>query len=85
MNCRNLRTIAQAVGRLEGGSDAVSREQRECGSPCMMQGGRPRQHGAEVARRVERQITLHDGKIIKDDAAPNEGPKPNDLILSEKL
>jgi putative ABC transport system ATP-binding protein len=42
-------------------------------------------HGAEVARRVERQITLHDGKIIKDDAAPNEGPKPDDLILSEKL
>jgi putative ABC transport system ATP-binding protein len=38
-------------------------------------------HGSEVADRARRQITLHDGRIIQDAAAPNKRLLPNGIGL----
>lgn len=38
-------------------------------------------HATEVADRAQRQITLHDGRIIKDTAAPSENLLPHGIGL----
>jgi putative ABC transport system ATP-binding protein len=38
-------------------------------------------HATEVADRAQRQITLHDGQIIKDTAAPDNNLHPNGMGL----
>jgi putative ABC transport system ATP-binding protein len=38
-------------------------------------------HASEVADRAQRQITLHDGRIIKDTAAPDKNLHPNGVGL----
>jgi putative ABC transport system ATP-binding protein len=38
-------------------------------------------HATEVADRARRQITLHDGRIIKDAAASDKNLLPNGIVL----
>jgi putative ABC transport system ATP-binding protein len=42
-------------------------------------------HGLEVAQRAQRQITLHDGRIVKDDASSIASSTSGERSLSTKL